>query len=96
MGDEYSTLQTIYNIVKNDTSPETYLCSAREIILRQVNDWDIIQQHLKILTEKGFVVVKQLDKIAICITASGIEKIKSYTYPGSIQSIPGFSLNDSQ
>ena len=80
MGDEYYTLQTIFNIVKNDSNPETYLCSAREIILRQFNGWDIIQHHLKILAEKEFVVVKQLDKIAISITASGIEKIKSYKH----------------
>ena len=80
MGDEYYTLQTIFDIVKNDTNPETYLCSAREIILRQFNEWDTIQHHLKILAEKGFVIVKQLDKIAICITSSGIEEIKSYTH----------------
>jgi predicted transcriptional regulator len=82
MGDEYNTLQTIFSIVKNDTNPETYLCSAREIILRQMNEWDTIQHHLKILVEKGFVIVKQLDKIAICITITGIEKIKSYTHSG--------------
>lgn len=82
MGDEYITLQTIFNIVKNDPSPETYLCSAREIILRQLNEWDVIEHHLKILTEKGFIIVKQLDKIAICITASGIEKIKSHNRSG--------------
>jgi hypothetical protein len=93
MGDEYITLQTIFNIVKNDPSPETYLCSAREIILRQLNEWDTIQHHLKILDDKGFVIVKQLDKIAICITASGIEKIKSSAHSG--EPIPGFSMNDS-
>jgi predicted transcriptional regulator len=94
MGEEYNTLQTIFNIVKNDAHPQTYLCSAREIILRQLNEWDTIQHHLKILTEKGFVIVKQLDKIAICITDSGIEKIKSYSH--SSEPMPGFSLNDSK
>jgi len=94
MGDEYYTLQTIFNIVKNDPSPETYLCSAREIILRQLNEWDTIQHHLKILTEKGFVIVKQLDKIAICITASGIEKVKSNPHSG--EPAAGFSLTQSR
>jgi hypothetical protein len=94
MGDEYFTLQTIFNIVKNDANPETYLCSAREIILRQLNEWDTIEHHLKILAEKGFVIVKHLDKIAICITATGIEKVKSHTY--SSEAVPGFSLNDSK
>ena len=94
MGDEYYTLQTIFNIVKNDPNPETYLCSAREIILRQLNEWDIIQHHLKILAEKGFVIVKQLDKIAICITTSGIEKIKSYPHSG--EPVASFSMNQSK
>ena len=88
MGEEYYTLQTIFNIVKNDPNPETYLCSAREIILRQLNEWDTIQHHLKILADKGFVVIKQLDKIAICITSAGIEKIKSHKHSG--ESIAGF------
>ncbi len=94
MGDENYTLQTIFDIVKNDTNPETYLCSAREIILRQFNEWDTIQHHLKILAEKGFVIVKQLDKIAICITATGIEKVKSYTH--SSESVAGFSMDQSK
>jgi repressor of nif and glnA expression len=94
MGDEYITLQTIFNIVKNDSHPETYLCSAREIILRQLNEWDTIQHHLKILDEKGFVIVKQLDKMAICITSSGIEKIKAHTHPG--EQVAGFSIGESR
>ncbi len=77
MEDEYITLQTIYDIVKNDANPETYLCSAREIILRQLNGWDVIQGHLQLLAEKELVVVKHLDKIAISITHSGIERVKS-------------------
>jgi DNA-binding transcriptional regulator YhcF (GntR family) len=76
MENEFVTLQTIYDIVKNDVHPETYLCSAREIILRQMNDWDTIKEHLKLLEEKEFVVVKQLDKIAISITRNGINKVK--------------------
>ena len=91
MEEEYVTLQTIFNIVKNDANPETYLCSAREIILRQLNEWDTIQHHLKILAEKGFVIVKQLDKIAICITAAGIETIKSHAHSG--EPVRGFSMS---
>jgi len=77
MEDEYITLQTIFDIVKNDAHPQTYLCSAREIILRQFCGWDVIQRHLQLLAEKEFVIVKQLDKIAISITQSGIDRIKS-------------------
>ena len=77
MEEEYLTLQTIFDIVKNDANPQTYLCSAREIILRQFNGWDVIQRHLQLLAEKEFVVVKHLDKIAISITQSGIDRVKS-------------------
>ncbi len=77
MENEFVTLRTIYDIVKNDSNPVTYLCSAREIILRQLNDWDTIRDHLKILEEHGFVVVKHLDKIAISITPNGIDKLKA-------------------
>ena len=76
MENEFVTLKTIYDIVKNDPNPITYLCSAREIILRQLNDWDTIREHLKILEENEFVVVKHLDKIAISITQNGINRVK--------------------
>ena len=94
MGDEYYTLQTIFNIVKNDPSPETYLCSAREIILRQLNEWDVIQLHLKLLAEKGFVIIKQLDKIAISITVAGIEQVKSHNHSAVPTAV--FSMTDTK
>ena len=77
MENEYETLQTIFHIVKYDTHPETYLCSPREIILRQPHDWDTIQQHLQLLVNQELVIVKQLDKMAVSITLKGIEKAKS-------------------
>ena len=70
----YHTLQTIYNITKNDPRPITYLCRPREIILRQFQDWSIIQQHLKLLEEEGFIVTKQMDTLVITITTEGIDK----------------------
>ena len=77
MKDALVTLKTIYEIVKNEANPETYLCSAREIILRQFNGWDVIENHLKLLEEREFVVVKHLDKIAISITQLGIGEVNS-------------------
>ncbi len=91
MDNEYQTLQTIFHIVKYDSHPETYLCSPREIILRQSQDWDIIQQHLQLLVNEELVVVKQLDKIAICITHKGIEKAKSLLQ--SYRTVFSFSIN---
>ena len=77
MEDAIVTLKTIYEIVKNEAYPETYLCSAREIILRQFNGWDVIENHLRVLEERELVVVKHLDKIAISITQKGIDEVKS-------------------
>lgn len=80
MEEEFITLQTIFDIVKNDSNPKTYLCSAREIILRQLCGWNIIQDHLQLLAEKEMVVVKQLDKVFISITEKGIRYVNSATH----------------
>lgn len=77
MESSYKTLQTIYAISKDDVQPETYKCRPREIILRQFQDWNIIQQHLNSLEEEGLVITSQEDTLVIWITAAGIEKIKS-------------------
>ena len=93
MEDEYVTLQTVYDIVKNDVNPQSYLCSAREIILRQFTGWDIIQKHLQLLADKEFIVVKQLDKIAISITQRGIDEIKSISSQnGSLSGIASAAI----
>jgi predicted transcriptional regulator len=73
----YKTLQTIYNISKEDPQPDTYKCRPREIILRQFQEWNIIQQHLKLLEDEGYVITSQEDTLVICITKSGIEKINN-------------------
>ena len=76
MDDYYKTLQTIYDIVKEDPQPETYKCVPREIILREYNSWSVIEQHLKLLEKEGMVVIKREDTVVISITAGGIEKVK--------------------
>ncbi|MCY7422534.1 MAG: hypothetical protein LH478_12425 [Chitinophagaceae bacterium] len=73
----FETLLTIYSIVKSESSPETYLCTPHEIILRQSQDWTTIQGHLDQLEKETFINVKHLDKIAVCITSKGIEKSKT-------------------
>jgi len=73
----YKTLQTIYTITKDDPQPETYKCRPREIILRQFQGWNIIQQHLNLLEEEGLIITSQEDTMVICITTAGIEKINS-------------------
>ena len=49
----YKTLLTLYNITKEDPKPETYKCRPREIILRQFQEWGVIQQHLRLLEIEG-------------------------------------------
>lgn len=76
MEPHYRTLRTLYEIVKNDPEPLTYLCRPREIILRMLEDWSVIHEHLELLKEEELVTTKQLDTLVIAITANGIEKLK--------------------
>jgi len=77
MESRYKTLLTIYNVTKEDPQPETYKCRPREIILRQYQDWSVIQQHLTLLAEEGLVTTSQEDTLVIWITKAGIEAIKN-------------------
>jgi hypothetical protein len=77
MEQKYQTLQTIYELVKDDTQPHTYPCNPREIIVRQLFGWDAIKQHLDLLAIEELITVKQLGSVAICITQAGLDKIKS-------------------
>ena len=76
MDAHYKTLQTIYNITKDDPQPESYKCRPREIILRPVQPWTIIPQHLKSLEEEELVITSQEDTLVIRITNKGINKAK--------------------
>ncbi|MEO6490700.1 MAG: hypothetical protein ABIO04_12225 [Ferruginibacter sp.] len=71
----YKTLLTIYNITRDDPQPGTYKCRPREIILRQFQDWSVIQHHLALLEEEGLVTTSQEDTLVIFITGAGIEKV---------------------
>jgi hypothetical protein len=73
----YQTLSTIYDIVKSDSSPHTYLCTPQAIILRQTEDWASIQKHLEALVTEQLITMRQLDKLVICITHAGIAKAKA-------------------
>ena len=77
MDAHYKTLETIFNIANQDPNPITYLCRPREIILRQFQDWSVIQQHLELLEQEGLVLTKQMDTLIISITSSGIQKMES-------------------
>ncbi len=75
MDPHYKTLTTIFAITKDDPQPTTYKCRPRDLILRQFQDWSVIQQHIQQLEEEGLVQMRQEDTLVIQITAMGIEKI---------------------
>ncbi|WP_018613902.1 hypothetical protein [Segetibacter koreensis] len=77
MESSYQTLSAIYDIVKSDPSPHTYLCTPQAIILRQTQDWASIQKNLEMLAAEQLITMRQLDKMVVCITAEGITKAKS-------------------
>ena len=76
MQDHYHLLQTIYQIVKNDPQPEHYGCRPRELILRRLQEWPVIQQQLHLLEQEELVITEQQDTLVIRITAAGLEKAK--------------------
>jgi len=80
MAPHYQTLQTIYEIVKDDAQPTTFLCTTRDIILRQVAGWSSIEKHLELLELEKLIVIKKLDRVVVCITSAGIETVQSLSY----------------
>lgn len=76
MQDHYLLLRTIYDIVKTDPQPEHYGCKPRELILRQLQEWSVIQQHLQLLEAENLITTEQQDTLIIRITGSGLAKMK--------------------
>ena len=74
----YSTLTTIYEIVKNESNPVSYACFPNQIIIRQSQAWDNILQQLYTLAEEGLITIQQ-PGTTICITSKGMEKAMSST-----------------
>jgi predicted transcriptional regulator len=77
MQDHYLLLQTIYEIAKNDPQPERYPCRPRELILRSLLEWSVIQQQLQLLESEEMVITKQKETLIIHITNTGMEKVKA-------------------
>lgn len=75
----YRVLKIVYEIVKHDPHPTSYLCKPREIILRIHEDWSFIYEQLQLLQVNGFVECRQMDTLVISITQNGIEKLRAGT-----------------
>ena len=76
MQDHYQLLRTIYEIVKNDPQPEHYGCRPRELILRQLQEWSVIEGQLRLLEQEALVTTEQQNTLVIRITVAGMEKVK--------------------
>ncbi len=73
MDHPYSTLQTIYNIVKDDPDPTSYPCKPAQIIVRQFLPWDTILEHIHRLSADGLVDLIQQERFTLVkITHKGI------------------------
>jgi len=77
MQDHYQLLQTIYEIVKDDPQPERYACRPRELILRQLQDWSVIQEQIDLLAGEDLLKTEQQDTLIIRITTEGVERAKA-------------------
>ena len=76
MQDHYELLRTIYEIVKNDPQPEHYGCRPRELILRQLQEWSVIEEQLRLLEREALVTTEQQNTLVIRITLAGMDKVK--------------------
>lgn len=73
MDNHYSTLQTIYSIVKDDHDPTSFPCKPAQIIVRQFLPWDTILEHIHRLHDEGLVRLQQHDRFThVNITEAGL------------------------
>lgn len=72
MHGKYQTLQTIYELVRNDDQPVLSSVNPREIILRLSIGWDVIVTHLHELKQDGLVEILQLNIAQISLTGKGL------------------------
>lgn len=75
MENKYHTLQTIYELVKNDPHPTTSVIYPNEIIVRQNLPWDESVKHLDELKSENLVDILQHSPAMIFITDKGFQYI---------------------
>lgn len=77
MENKYHTLQTLYDLVKNDAHPTSSIVHPNEIIVRQNFSWDESVKHLDELKSEKLVDILQLSPAVIFITDKGFQYILS-------------------
>ncbi len=76
MQPQYHLLLTIYEIVKDESHPKEYGCRPRELILRQLQDWSVIQEQLQLLEQEELINTEQQNTLVIRITEAGLERVR--------------------
>jgi predicted transcriptional regulator len=77
MENKYLTLQTIYEIVKNDAHPTSSIVYPNEVIVRQNLPWDESVKYIDELCSEHLVEVIQHSPAVIYLTDKGIQYILS-------------------
>ena len=77
MESKYLTLQTIYELVKNNPHPTTSVIQSNEIIMRCDLPWDESAKHLDELRSEHLIKILDHSPALIFITERGIEFILS-------------------
>jgi hypothetical protein len=78
MENRYLTLQTIYDIVKNDSHPTSCIVYPNEVIVRQSFPWDESVKHIDELRSEHLVEVIPHSPAVIYLTDKGIQYIVSH------------------
>lgn len=73
METRYATLQTIFDLVKEEVSPTQYPCALNQVLVRQNHPWDVLLSHLQLLAAEELVQLRQLGTLQISITDKGME-----------------------
>ena len=77
MENKYQTLQTIFELVKNDSHPTSHSVYPNEIIVRQNFPWDESVKHLDELQSENLVEILHLSPAVIFITDKGFQYVLS-------------------
>lgn len=85
MDNKYLTLQTIYEIVKNDAHPTSSIVYPNEVIVRQNFPWDESVKYIDELCSEDLVQIVQHSPAVIYLTDKGFQymlsrKLKRHNY----------------
>jgi hypothetical protein len=73
METQYATLQTVFDLVKEEVSPTQYPCALNQVLVRQNQPWDVLLSHLQLLAAEELVQLRQVGTLQISITDKGIQ-----------------------